>query len=758
MDDIKHANSQSNDSDLHEMLDQQLKMEEEWLSKKKVTPIRFDPGVNQFVTPDNEMRKGRNIKLEKEAKARKKMIFSSIYTAHFLYFYTEEFPKNRPHSFNCDIPMFINYLNDYDINKKNQIDILKDYETYRVTVDKVKPKSTGLPFILVCIKDALDYKRFSNQLHDSDYSYLYTLTKTKVAPGTDTTQVTMTEWFGRHTWLRRDDCGIGHNLFTRLASPKIVVSSFISTSITTLLVIQSAKDELISLFRTAEWNLGDIPVLKEKDKFETYAKYVTHRHNCFSDVMNHLRISYHEYDGDKEKLLNALKIITCELTNNHRVDDVIWRFKNNREIITSLHNKNVPMASVGEFMFSYSFMRELINFATSENHKAVPVCKAEQILFAWIMAYKTVQPSDISKLSLSDFRFVRRRNGQITHIDLEYFKGRSGVFHTVKTLETRTDIGKAVLRFLNDKGCIDENTNLIKKVPSSLAIGRNSELSRLLRFCYMGIRNEIEIKLEKEKISPVFLEAISVLIEKGTRYDSKTHKMKDFHATVDYPLEKNIFGLSMIKNSAIHARSDTFNPTQLMNYHSHTNETERKSYLSPQNEEWLNNCGRITRSVMQDLTVNLFRASQKGQKLFNSEFVKASTIIDNKRDEVLAKMKLVTGTDDGNIDEFGFVQLKEKNDVTDHIDTVYMYDSSHTVMKLKHYIEEVRKKYKLLMDNAPEYLLFTVLPTVEWIEVLFEQKKFQKRSVKRGNEIFNEYKDILPPLFTAQIGGKCANT
>ncbi|HDY85796.1 MAG TPA: hypothetical protein ENI26_08180 [Methylophaga aminisulfidivorans] len=251
----------------------------------------------------------------------------------------------------------------------------------------------------------------------------------------------------------------------------------------------------------------------------------------------------------------------------------------------------------------------------------------------------------------------------------------------------------------------------------------------------------------------MFLDSIIALLNFGERYDYNIHKsIENYRAQVNFPMKKAYFSLTAIKNSSVHARSDLFTPTQLLNYHSHSNGTERKSYLSPQNEEWINNCGRITRAVMQDLLVNLYRASDKEQKLFNNEFIKASVTIDIKRDEVLSRMKLVTGKLNGKIDDFGFIDLTKSSEPNGQHNAIYLVDTPETVMKLKHYLNEVSIKHRSLTDNAPEFLLFTVLPTVEWIENVFDKKSFSKKSMTEGLEIYKRYKDILPPLFSAQMG------
>ncbi len=564
----------------------------------------------------------------------------------------------------------------------------------------------------------------------------------------------MTEWFGHYTWLRRDKVGIGHNLYARLASPKALISSFRITIVTAFLEIQSAKHSLISFFKKTKWTLDDIPIIKNRSEFDTNTKWCNYRNQHAAEIMNRLRRAYNEYGGNEKHLKLAIKIIVSETVLEHSQDIILQKIQSNLEIRYRNKRKSSFVTGHTESMFSFPFLRTLLSYALSlpSESKPVPISNTEYILFGWLMAYQTVQPSDISKLSSKDFQFIRRRNGKTTHIDLKYFKGRAGKIHSVKMLKTNTDLGKAVLNFLQDKGDFSMDKNSLR-ISSSLSISNGSPVTKFMLFCQKFLREKIDENLAIENASSVFLDAMASLIEKGVIYNKNKYKTPEYYrVNVDTPLKKTIFSLTAIKNSSIHSRSDTFTPTQLLNYHSHTNKVERKSYLSEQNEEWLNNCGRVTRAVMQDLTVNLFRTSKNEKQIFNSEFIKFSKIIDAKRDDILSRMKLITGKNNGRVDELGLTHLDNQTEHLEPHDTIYLVDSKETVMKLKYYQAEVRKKHHLLIDNAPEFLLFTVLPTVEWIEVLFEQKKFCKKTLSQGNALYKRYKDILPPLFTPQIG------
>jgi hypothetical protein len=110
----------------------------------------------------------------------------------------------------------------------------------------------------------------------------------------------------------------------------------------------------------------------------------------------------------------------------------------------------------------------------------------------------------------------------------------------------------------------------------------------------------------------------------------------------------------------------------------------------------------------------------------------------------------VTEQISGRVDELGCfsVGVQIEGDLPD---TVYIQDSPETVLKLKHFLVQLQEKHSLLRVCAPEFLFFTALPTAEWIESLFENKRFSKASLEKGQAMYDQYQSHLPPHFTAQL-------
>ena len=495
MNDLTDFYAERDKSNLKEMLDQQDKMSKEKKSKQTVTNLPFRPDLQQYFIPKYSSYKERLVKLSDHASDDAKLLFSALYVAHYLYFYTDDFTRNRKREFITVITKFVDFLNKYEFDSDSRINILKNFETYRVNVEKLKPQSTGLKVMTCTIREAIDFARFRCRLNDIEYGYLYTLTKTKPAPDDDVVQTTLTDWIGSHTWLRRDDVGIGHNLYTSLGSPKTVITSFRITIVTALREIQKAKDTLIHFFRSSGVTLDNLPEFQTENEFDSPREYQLFCRRYLLSVLNLLRTKYHEYNKDKKSIEFAFKLILSE-TILPRSQGYVYQCILSNEYINIWHNKqSIARTSKNDTTFSLSFLRELVLFANaSSDLKPVPTCSAENICFCWIMAYQTVQPSDIFKLSSNDFKFIRRRNGEVTHIELEYFKGRSGRLHQVKSLETKTDIGKAILKYLQDKKISTKNNLHIESI-IKLETGNGNPASQLFKLCGNELRDKIEKKL-----------------------------------------------------------------------------------------------------------------------------------------------------------------------------------------------------------------------------------------------------------------------
>ena len=758
---------------------QQSKMLQEFKQGLDVTPIHYNINVDQFVVPASEGNSARTIVLNSGATREKSLIFSAVYTAFYLAYVLKVGGKSPRVYISQIAPRFISFLNDITITDSNRADILKQYETHRVKTDGVKTQSTGLKEIIYLLNKALDYEPFSNQqLSNEEYRYLDLLTKTKPAPSDDVEQKTLTGWFGSHLWLRIDDLGVGNDLYNRVASPKSLIKSFRITVETALLELHHAKHALISLFKVSGVTRISFPILSEKPIAKNYSdgksdpnfKHDSAQHKIetlnykreFFSCMSSLIKQY----GNSSQLEIAVDALIYSQCSHEVIPNVRNRFKEHLEFSQqSTINGKVKtvfkQATPHCLLFTPEFLLELLDYAnSSEQTIPVPTCRAEHFLFASLMAYQTVAVTDIFRLKFSDFKLIKLQNNKITHIDSNYFKSRAHAVHNTKMIDAKNHYGKAILAFLSDRTAnfdIKNSPLVINKGISELKTGALSVAAVLFNFlAESSLKTLIKKNLSTHESTSVFVDGTNKILSKGVKKESfinrKMGSAQEWLVCCETPCKSRLFGFESIKNTSIHSQSDTFDPTKLVNYRSHATETERNDYLNEANETWKNNCGLITRSIMHDIEINLFRPSQSEKATYYSDFIKAVEFIEQRKKDTLARLKIVTQRESGRVNELGF-DVNRKAEQGDLPDLMYLVESPETVMKFKHFLTELEYKHIHISQNAPDFLFYTALPTAEWIEEVFSQRLFSRDVVLKGEIMYKKFREHLPPLFVAQTGG-----
>ena len=423
---------------------------------------------------------------------------------------------------------------------------------------------------------------------------------------------------------------------------------------------------------------------------------------------------------------------------------------------TKISNKRITVfrqTTEGAFLFTPEFIQELVEYAHSKRN-VVPISKGENYLFALLMSYQTIPLNDLYKIKLNDFRFSKRQTGEITQIESEYFKSRSKSYHEIETLSGSSLMGSSVVAFLNDR---TENLKVNNKLIDNdgalhSKLGATTSVSLFFKFLGRSrVRKEIDAHLLKQKSSSVFIECVVAICDKGIRREAYERKGTNWQLNCVTPTVTRIFSSQAVKNSRIHSESDNFDPTSITNYNSHNNETERKNYLTKENQVWLDNCGRITRTVMNDIGLNVLRPSTSEVAEYNTTIQSALKTIKYRADSTLALLKVVTLKSDGKVNELGLSLLNET--VEDNLpDTINLVESPETVLKFLHYLAELERCHERIYKRAPEYLFFEALPTAEWIEAVFANRLFKRVIVTEGQKLYQKYKADLPPIFTAYTG------
>lgn len=711
---------------------------------QKVIKRNFNQEVDTIYIPESENSSGFYINFGDEKCKYKKCLMYAIRAGVFHIVENEKWSDtySKPCKVLREFNLFVR-LDEFTANSR--VNIIKDFEAYRVDC-KIKIQSTGASFLINLLKRALQVEEFIQSLKIWEFDFLFGLTKTKLSARDDVVPVTLNHWFTAHSWLSRDDVGIGRELYKRLSSPKALMNSFRITVTTLLLTIQSAKHTLSRFFNEASMSSNDFPDLGKRKDFESASAHQEHMSESMHSFFVLLKNKLKQTEESSELNLAIELVIYSNVKKSYRkkATDFLIGKKDDlgKRVFFTANKREHPI-------FYIEFLSKLLtNKLEIVNNTSYPVCKAEQILFAWLMAYQTVQPSDIQKLKKSDFKFLTQRNGIVRYIECDYFKGRAKRYYQVETLSVNEDIGSSVLAYITDVATVPDSV-LVPKQPIAFITGKQSTLARIMLSLEISSLNiRLISRLKQENTSPVFYKAFEALIANGI---PRHKRLKNFSLKeVETPLRQTFFGMSSIKTSSVYAATELFDPTSLLNFNSHSDQTEQNDYRVERNEEWNNICGRVTRAVMRDLAVNVMRCSQTDRQLFNSEFTKALDFIKIKSDEVLATLKVVTKQVSGRVNELGIV--KSADLTSEHLpDCIFIDDSPHTIMKLKHYVSEVESKHKELRRCSPTYFFSTVLPTTEWIETLFYEEMFSITSIKEGSAMYEQYKNILPPHFTHKI-------
>lgn len=721
----------------------------EYAATRKISRMALKDNIEDFHVIDESGEVKSSFKLLEVDCPWKHLIFRALRAAYNEIFIHENTAESNKDAFLSHAQKFWVFVRNYPTSKSAlRVKIIKNYEAYKIDVFGLKPISAGLNEIKRLINIALSSSDFNKALESVERDFLYTITEVKATPSYhDIKPINLNTWFTQHAWLRTDEYGIGHNDYTSVSLPKRLIASFTVTTVTALELIQDAKVALLAFFENANITSKDLPNMKDRSEFETQNLFNTHQKECGQKLINTF-LRNKDAAEEISNLNNALKLLIYSNCNERHIKQCAGKL-----------NSSPPLASIltDHPIFHFSFIVKLIMHAEKRDKKreTVPVCRAEETFFSWLMAVLSVQATNIcgpNGLKLSDFRFTRKADGRITHISCSYFKTRAGRAHRTSTLTTDGYLGKVALRYIRDvTGLVDDETMLVSKPYGNPIFSKTGDISKSINlFTIDTLRHELEQQISKYQASNVFYDAICALLKNGVRkLDINRQKLE--RAEIETNVAGTFFGLSMIKTSAVYSRSASFNPDALLNFNSHSNETERQSYLTENNLEWLNNCGRVTRLVIIDLLVNVFRPSQENQTKFNSEFTKALDFINSKKDESLALQVFVSESDgqESKTDEIGVISRVSEIGATD---SIYVEDSRWTVMKMLHYKQQVKENHKHLWEQSPTYLFSTVIPTLEWIEEILNENFFCRENINQGKLLFEKFEKELPPLFTANIG------
>lgn len=728
------------------------KITTDFLDKQRVTFFKYPLNATSIVIPATHSLPERKLSFD-DIEHKHKVLLYRLIVAAYNYSFTDDFaPASSKESISTASSNFVGWLNNTEID--NPYSILKDYERYYFDKRNNHGGSSELHKLKLIFTYALERsEEFYSSLTLDEWSYLLELKKTKISPNLNKKQISLASYFGALDWLREEDLGIGNQLYQTLASPKMTVNSLKLTTSSIIIELYIAKYSLRKFIKNSGLTASDFEISDYKDMGSDSRIIITGKY------LYRLLSKYHEEKSENIRLRNALELVLLSNVTN------LSNFEKVRPALDSKEQfESIFLLRKGKF--SKEFARRTFNSVSTAvllsltvirelaiESNPLPITQLEMLMFSWLMACMTVQPSDIQKLSKQSFRLLRLGR-RVTHIECEYFKGRSNAIHSTCTVSTRKLEGQALQLYLkqhrgNELSSFNGAIPVMQRGLSSLT----GLLNALLMLSYLSDKMRT-VHQQRGKIPAVIPIALSTLLAQGTHTENVVStpkkltidKRQELVSKSKTPCNRSLFSLQAIKNSAVHAYSDPYTLFYLINHNSHTNQTEKRDYLTADNEEWMNAAGRITRSVMLDLINNVFDLDFKEMSdeeinsvktSFNNEFANVTDTISYKSGEIISRLKIITEQGKGVINEIGVLSLSAREE--DTFAPIFILDSKVTTFKMFNYLHEFKKNYKKLLNRNPDYLYQTVLPTVEWMEHALTN--LSKQSIRDGKQLFQKMYD-----------------
>ena len=572
---------------------------------------------------------------------------------------------------------------------QRKYEILKGHEEHELNSLGIKNSKLG------ALNQLINEGAGSGGFSLSQINYLFTLTKlSSPAKSPQASPITLSRWFNL-PWLREE---IGEKLYLQIESPKILMLSFRTTIATTLNWLLDQREG---------WT---IITPSEHSKNQTW-------YYCWNPAF------FNEYIKKRTapssiKDINAL-VITDLIRPKHE-ELAIKSINQGRQIKGNKdpENGHIP------------WQRPLI---ISPKHYE-GYSQIEERLFAWLAACEAIQPNDIPKLKANSYAREFDKNGKLSLMECTYYKGRSGKKQRTSIMTGSDPWAIAQSRYIDgikDGRLTTSNVNKSEKFPYlSGQYNHRNIISFLIRLWSIeSIREKIDKDLAKINASPVFIESMLALKKSGTNYTSFTKRTglssKEYFLQAEKPTPVSTFTLTHLKTSSVHAASDKYRDGDLVNNHSHSSLTEKTSYLTDENKEWVNQSSRITRLVLNDLQRSAYNPS-------------ISNLIESVNN-LNSLTEINSNTTSKSIDEQRLTNSIER---TQRYSKLIISDSVDTAIYLIHYINEAERNYKEIVSRRPKWAEDILLVNIEWMT----QTLCRMKSSSEAQKQYSEYKEALPPL------------
>lgn len=584
-------------------------------------------------------------------------------------------------SYDKQIKYFVQWLNlpESDLSMANRYEYLDSYVAY--TVHEKGKKNSGITHIKACIKHGLE----DGELDDREVYYLrhlLKLSKRSVRPKTE--PYTLTDWLSVE-WLRDE---IGEQKFLLLESPARVFVSFRITIGVTLLYLLEGRNQWEAIFPEA-------PTRCTANKW--WPKWN-------AQILRAVRLTKHPKSSTLSHLL------AIDFTSQTKRFDI--------EGLESISAS------------SFQYWQKPVVFGAQFHDRYSDL---EQLLASWLAACEAIQPNDVYKLRKCDYAMEYNERGRLLLLQSNYYKGRSGQYKSPKVLMASDCWTKAFYqymeRFDSFETLIERNGRSQVSFPSlGMNAKTNTEVNFLLRLWQLpSVQKRLAEEFNRAGASSIFVDAMLGLENGDSSIASKRCSVGDYKSNYRKPLPALLFTLTHIKTTAIQANSDAYRDSDLINHHSHSSSVERISYLTDENKEWVNQCGRITRLVLHDLQNSVYKPSLE-------RFQKKARELDLK-----TKVVQVTDSNDAVIRQ----SLNYSLQFFSEDEFLVVSDDIGTALYFIHYLDQAESNFNRLLCVTPKFVEQTLIIQIEWMT-----RTLQKMScASEAHRLYPSYKSHLPSMF-----------
>lgn len=617
------------------------------------------------------------------------------------------FKKLESENQNKYLTSIVKFLDWAQLQPSSQsLEILNNFDNFEIKQNKKKPQSS----IARTIQTALTKVRANAYLNAKDRLQIKrVLDNTKLAKDQPKDSKHLGLWFTSHQWLQKEL----EKRHLKLASPKALHSSFHAVIAQSLLTLCKARKELnvINKHRRYYEN-GSAKTKSSRDQ-----------QNQIADLLKEM----HQTDSQSARQVVWTECIKPSF--EHEILDAVY--KNGAfELTNALKGKSS----------NYPYRRpEVLSGKTPSI--------VEQVLCFWLLCGLAIQPTDAAKMKRKHLVIDKAQSGRTRFFQVKYHKGRATDYESPLLLG-RDLVVQAIESYLD---LLPDNQKRLftDKVTAAFSFSNPYQKSRKSHPFSVGY---FLIKLwnadwfKKEVVAKnigdsLFLDALNILIRsKGITFEewkSKNKRNTDYEQYLmkcSNTIPEKLFSGTHIKNTSVYSRSDQYRDGDLVNDNSHTSLTEKLSYMTDKNKDWVNQVGRITRLVLDDIE--------------NHALSPCGQFIDDEVYEKILKTRVsqVTSSEKTRINNLN-IHVESAESSEDFV----VIESTDNAVSMLHYVEQAELNYARLSNNNPDFVENTLIINVEWMFHCLNQ--FSPETLKSANELFSEIKDVLPKLFLNESVG-----